>query len=153
MAINLATSSCCNHTVRLSDIQGKPLEIRQHGQEAPHFGTRWDCPSCGVAYFVIISREHTFWSNPEDALKEYIQLPQGSYIPNKNKGRYILQASDDPDGKPRYYNSGVFTLDLSYYESFRDEPGSPEFTRAVLSGKTKPSKLLEGDAEDKQLIY
>lgn len=50
---NLCTSSCCDNTVRLSDLRGKPIEFRRYGKEPPLLGTRWDCPACGTAYFAI----------------------------------------------------------------------------------------------------
>ncbi len=53
MSRNLCTSSCCNTTVRLEDLVGKPIEFRQYGDNPPVIGTRWDCPECGTAYFVI----------------------------------------------------------------------------------------------------
>lgn len=53
MARNLCTSSCCDNTVRLSDLRGKPIEFRRYGNSPPQIGTRWDCPSCKTAYFVI----------------------------------------------------------------------------------------------------
>lgn len=53
MSRNLCTSSCCGNTVRLSDLRGKPIEFRQYSNEPPHIGTRWDCPTCLTAYFVI----------------------------------------------------------------------------------------------------
>lgn len=51
MSRNLCTSSCCENVVRLSDLRGKPIEFRQCHNDPPVIGTRWDCPSCGTAYF------------------------------------------------------------------------------------------------------
>lgn len=34
-------------------MRGKPIEFRRYGKEPPHIGTRWDCPECQTAYFVI----------------------------------------------------------------------------------------------------
>lgn len=58
MARNLCTSKCCGNIVRLSDLRDKPIEFRQIGNEPPDIGTRWDCPSCGTAYFA-------FWRSPK----------------------------------------------------------------------------------------
>lgn len=51
MSRNLCRSHCCDNTVRLSDMRGKPIEFRRYGSYAPHIGCRWDCPTCGTAYF------------------------------------------------------------------------------------------------------
>ena len=53
MSRNLCRSTCCGNTVRLSDLRGKPIEFRRYAKEPPNIGTRWDCPDCGTAYFVI----------------------------------------------------------------------------------------------------
>lgn len=53
MSRNLCTSSCCENVVRLPDLRGKPIEFRQYANDPPKIGTRWDCPSCGKAYFAI----------------------------------------------------------------------------------------------------
>jgi hypothetical protein len=53
MSRNLCTSKCCGNIVRLSDLRGKSIEFRRHGSYPPKIGTRWDCPTCGTAYFVI----------------------------------------------------------------------------------------------------
>lgn len=51
MSRNLCKSYCCENIVRLSDLRGKPIEFRRYASYAPHIGTRWDCPTCGTAYF------------------------------------------------------------------------------------------------------
>ena len=99
MSRNLCRSTCCNNTVRLSDLRGKPIEFRRFSTEPPKIGTRWDCPTCGTAYFAI------WWD-----------LARG------------------------------FVIDLSYYESFNDEPGE-------LSEIENPRHLCLDDAEDIQEIW
>lgn len=124
MSRNLTTSSCCGNVVRLSDVLGKPLEARRYFKYAPDFGTRWDCPSCGTAYFVIIHRRDQFWSDPIRAFDDDLGYDgQGNAIPNRERGRFVFATESNPFGKGevRYEQTGCFTLDLSYYESYNDE--------------------------------
>jgi len=125
MSRNLARSSCCDNVVRLPDIIGRPIEVRRSGPYAPVIGTRWDCPTCTTAYFVI-------WRTNEENRRGTVN-PQ---IPGS--GQEWL---------------GTFTLDLSYYESYNDEHGDPEFLAAVLSGELQPSGLVVGAAEDAQWVW
>ena len=107
MSRNLCQSTCCENTVRLSDLRGKPIEFRQYFNSPPVIGTRWDCPSCEVAYFAIWRDAQWSWET-----KRY----------------------------------GNFVIDLSYYESYNDEHGSPEEI-------DNPSYLCEDNAEEWQDIW
>jgi len=102
MARNLCKSKCCNTVVRLSDLRGKPIEFRRFRHEPSVIGTKWLCPECHTAYFVI-------W---RDAI----------------------------------YGYRGFVLDLSYYESFNDEPGSPE-------EMNNPRHLCFDDATEVQEVW
>ena len=53
MSRNLARGRCCEHTLRLSDFRGKPIEFRRYGKWPPVMGTRWECPSCKTVYFIF----------------------------------------------------------------------------------------------------
>lgn len=53
MSRNLLTSSCCGNIVRLEDLRGKSIEFRRYSHEPVVIGTKWVCPSCRTAYFVI----------------------------------------------------------------------------------------------------
>lgn len=110
MSRNLCRSTCCDNTVRLSDLMGKPIEFRRIGTDPPYIGTRWDCPTCGTAYFTI-------W---RDA--------QWGYV----------------NGKMQVVRG--FVIDLSYYESFNDEPGDP-------SEIENPRHLCLDDASDFQEVW
>lgn len=110
MSRNLCRSTCCDNTVRLSDLRGKPIEFRRYFKEPPNIGTRWDCPTCSTAYFAI-------WRDAEYGfLTNGIQLLRG------------------------------FVIDLSYYESFNDEPGQKKEI-------DNPRHLCVDDAEDIQEVW
>ncbi len=52
MSRNRSQSGCCKNIIHLSDLRGKPIEFRQYSEKQPPvLGTRWDCPTCGTAYF------------------------------------------------------------------------------------------------------
>lgn len=107
MSRNLCRSHCCGNIVRLSDLRGKPIEFRRFNHEPPHIGTRWDCPTCAIAYFVI-------WRDAQ--------------------WQYSLR---------KFSN---FVLDLSFYESFNDEPGLKEYI-------DNPRHLCLDDEEDVQDVW
>lgn len=137
MSRNLCTSTCpdCGeHTVKLTDILGKPLEARRYGPYAPAFGARWDCP-CGVAYFVIIRQGDAFWSSTWDA---HNSVDFGGRV-NPQRGRFVHKYEDGHEEQ-----TGYFVLDLSYYESYNDEHGADLNERR---------HLLEDDAEDVQWVW
>ena len=139
MSRNLCTSTCPDcpgkYTVTLMDIIGKPLEARRYGPYAPSFGTKWTCPGCRTAYFVIIRQGDKFWASTWDA---HNAVDFGGN-PNPNRGRFVHKY---PDGHEE--QTGYFVLDLSYYESFNDEHGPDPDERR---------HLLEDDAEDVQWVW
>ena len=135
MSRNLATSSCCGNTVRLSDLRGKPIEFRRYGPYVPDIGTRWDCPTCNTAYFVIWRTRDKFWHKPEDAFADLDLFGN----PNREKGKFVHQYTFQNEIVTE--DTGCFTLDLSYYESHNDEPGT-------LGAEGKPRHLCEDNAED-----
>lgn len=139
MSRNLGTSSCCGIVVRLSDLRGKPVEFRAYGAYAPQIGVRWDCPKCSTAYFVIWRYRDRFWGQMENVDKPELVFPDGTRIPNREVGRFVIR---DDDGKPKE-DAGCFILDLSYYWSFNDEE-SPE------PEDGKPDWLVEDDRTDLQ---
>ncbi|MEG4149477.1 hypothetical protein [Microcoleus sp. Pol12B5] len=110
MSRNLCRSTCCDNIVRLSDLRGKPIEFRRVHTDPPNIGTRWNCPTCGTAYFAI-------W---RDAKWHF------------NGSKMALARG--------------FVIDLSYYESFNDEPGE-------LSELENPRHLCLDEAEDIQEIW
>lgn len=149
MTTNLMTDKCCGIQVKLEDLVGKPIEFRRCGRYAPQIGTRWDCPKCGTAYFVLWTHRPQFWGyeGRRQALNDNIRLPSGKVIPNRHKGRFIVEGEF---GTP--IETGVFELDLSYYESFRDEPVPDEEEKeAIRKGEKDPWHLCTGGAEDVQL--
>ena len=110
MSRNLCCSTCCDNIIRLSDLRGKPIEFRRYSKEPPEIGTRWDCPSCNIAYFAI-------W---RDAEYGYVN--------------------------GRMERTRGFVIDLSYYESFNDEPGE-------ILEMDDPRHLCVDNAEDIQEIW
>lgn len=140
MSTNLATSRCpeCKYQVRLSDVRGKPLEIRQSGRYAPHFGVRFDC-GCGEVYFVMLRRSDTYWDQETLRSGEWkrpeLRMPNGQVFPNREAGKFAFE-----DGFGHTENTGTFTLDLSYYGSFNDEKDD-------WKDGEKPHGLCEDNAE------
>jgi hypothetical protein len=168
VARNLCTSRCvkCGYLVRLADVRGKSLEIRRYYQGAPAFGVRFDCPGvdgpCGEVYFVILRHKDTYWGRESLDSGEWkekeIRGPNGQTYPNPNAGRFAYEDEgvQRPDGtwliKPSVQETGCFVLDLSYYDSYNDEPGDGA---GVEKGKEtqKPWHLCEDNAEDVQWVW
>ncbi len=144
---NLCTSTCPEpgcpdpKTVRLTDLLGKPLEARRYGPYAPDIGTRWDCPSCGTAYFVIWRSQDRFWAEPEHAHHETVDLGRGRSYPNRERGRFVFEALGTTQ------QTGYFVLDLSYYSSFNDEDD------VGWDGATPPRHLVTDDCADAQWVW
>lgn len=84
MSRNLCTSSCCNNIVRLGDLRGKPIEFRRYGDSPPVLGTRWDCPTCGTAYFA--------WWNEAPWYKD--KMEYGNFVIDLS---YYATFNDEPD--------------------------------------------------------
>ena len=154
MSRNLCTSSCCENVVRLEDIRGRPIEFRRYGRYAPTIGTRWDCPTCGTAYFVIWRHSDTFWGkegirkgyHKADIIDYAAEYGRGSDPrPNEYKGRFFIESNFQ--GETHVEETGTFTLDLSYYESYNDEHS---YSKDVTS---KPAHLCEDNAEDVQVEW
>ena len=151
MSRNLCTSSCpkCNYTVKLSDLRGKPIEFRQYFNSSPVLGCRFDC-ECGEAYFAIWRYDYNFWGEEmiHQSGEEFLTFPGGTVVKNDNKDRFVRESGG------RKFETGHFTIDLSYYESYNDETMSDEDVRAeILSGEREPSFLCLDDAEDYQYLY
>ena len=137
MSRNLATSSCCDNIVRLSDLRGKPIEFRRYHQYAPNIGTRWDCPTCGTAYFAI-------WRETENSRSIIV-----------NPGNAMCS----------YERASTFTIDLSYYESYNDEhsgiyeKGKPYISWEQMTEEQRqamlanPGGLCVDDAEEAQWVW
>jgi len=167
MSRNLCSSYCveCGHgPVRLSDLRGKPIEFRQYGPYVPVIGCRWDCPDCGTAYFAIWRTKDEFWSRESlqtGAWKdtEFI-TSDGMVYPIPEAGRFAVERTYTLGGVERtdVHNTGCFTIDLSYYETYNDEPlydddedGSQR--AAIRSGDVPPWHLCTGDAKDLQWAW
>jgi len=161
MSRNLCSSFCveCGHgPVRLSDLRGKPIEFRRYYSSAPELGCRWDCPNCGTAYFAIWRINEEFWSRESLANGQWkdpvYRLPDGSTHPNTEAGRFAIENTFSFGGvqQTTATNTGCFTIDLSYYETYNDEPiyddeGSKD---AIRSGIEAPRHLCTDNAEDVQ---
>ena len=154
MSRNLGTSSCpkCGYTVRLSDIRGKTIEFRKHGPYAPVLGCRFDC-SCGEVYFAMWRREDNYWDQYTLARGEWLQpfLPLGEdqTIPNHQQGRFAADI-----GLHGAENTGCFTIDLSYYATYNDEPDNdPDRAERIYAGLEKPRHLCEDDALPDQWVW
>lgn len=166
MSRNLCTSYCveCGHgPVRLSDLRGKPIEFRRYGDYSPAIGCRWDCPDCGTAYFAIWRDKDEFWSresldNGQWKDPEFV-LPDGRVFPNHEAGKFAVDRTYTLGGVERteVHNTGCFIIDLSYYETYNDEPiyddedGSKR--DAIRSGAEPPWHLCTDDAENVQWVW
>lgn len=154
MSRNLCTSKCCDNIVRLSDLRGKPIEFRQYYQYAPEIGCRWDCPTCKTAYFAIWRHNDSYWglnSNIIDreeaiqfALTGEFHAPNGQIIKSENAGKYLIKR--EWQGKVQYEETGTFTIDLSFYESYNDEPGNKDEMQS-------PRHLCTDDAIETQVVW
>lgn len=149
MSRNLATSTCvdCDNPepVRLTDLIGKPVEFRSLGNSPPEMGARWDCPKCDRAYFAIW-RPAT-WDHSKYVTRENFDILQAdpafplqfdSYETMKRAYGVPLDANSGSE----FWSAG-FVIDLSYYESFNDEPGNPDERRG----------LVESDMEEWQWVW
>jgi hypothetical protein len=159
MARNLCTSMCpkCEYTLRLSDIRGKPVEFRRYGVYAPVIGVRFDC-QCGEVYFVSWKEQHSFWSKEaldNGSWKEPEFEFREQRFKNLEQGKFVFEEPDFRNpSKMVARNTGVFTLDLSHYETFNDEPMEDGFEKtAIQQGKQKPWHLCTDDAEDTQWVW
>lgn len=159
MSRNLCTSSCpkCNYTLRLSDIRGKPIELRRYGRYAPQIGTRFDC-ACGEVYFVIWRRSDSYWGRETLRSGEWknpqLMDPAGRVHSNPEAGRFAFETPiPGPKGEVRTEETGTFTLDLSYYETYDDEKCYSQHEQEVREGKRPPAHLCTDNAEDVQLLW
>lgn len=162
MSRNLCSSSCphCGRVVRLADIRGKPAEFRRYGPYAPVLGFKWQC-DCGVYYFVIWRSNHEFWGREGLAHADDPEMPPqytgpgGARIPNRHQGRfYFEQPGFSEDASTIRYETGTFTLDLSYYETYNDEPmWDPVAQDAIHEGIKEPHHLCTDNAEDVQVEW
>lgn len=159
MSRNLASSVCpkCGYTLRLSDVRGKPVEFRRYGRYAPVIGVRFDC-GCGEVYFVSWREQHSFWSRESldnGQWKEPVYEFRGMEFQNLQQGKFAFETPDFRDrSKLVAHNTGVFTLDLSHYETYDDEPmeDGPEKT-AIHRSEQHPWHLCTDNAEDTQWVW
>lgn len=173
MSRNLCSSYCrtCGYQVKISDLRGKPVEFRQYGRYVPVLGVRFDC-SCGQVYFASWRTKHEYWSREtldSGAWKDRVirfevaKVLEGSSgspvfkresfeIPNAHPGKYAIESTRH-DGRIEAENTGVFSIDLSYYETYNDEPLWDEAEKASIRNRERePWHLLKGDAEETQLV-
>jgi hypothetical protein len=159
MSRNLCTSVCpkCSYTLKLSDVRGKPVEFRRYGKYAPTLGVRFDC-ECGEVYFVAWRSKDAYWSRESldsGEWKKPVLEYGGRQFPNQHQGKFAFEtpAFMDPD-RVLVQNTGVFTLDLSHYETYDDEPmeDGPEKT-AIQRSEQQPWHLCTDDAEDTQWVW
>lgn len=164
MSRNLCTSYCaeCGHgPVRLSDLRGKPIEFRRYARYAPDLGCRWDCPKCSTAYFAIWRVNEEFWSRESLQNGQWkdpvYHLPDGTTYPNTEAGKFAVEDTFTFGGvqQTRAANTGCFTIDLSYYETFNDEPiyDDEELKQEIRSGQEDPRYLCKDNAEDTQWCW
>lgn len=166
MSRNLCTSSCphCGRKVTLADVRGKPIEFRRYGPYVPDIGCRWDC-DCGVAYFVIWRQKDKYWGDellPHAHKEEFPRwVMPAPHHKNSHPGKFYheyefprLAGMGLPKKNIHRVETGTFTLDLSYYETYNDEQiNDPEREAAIRDGKEKPWHLCEDDAEDVYLEW
>lgn len=159
MSRNLCTSSCpnCGYTLSLSDLRGKPVEFRRYGPYAPEIGCRFDC-SCGEVYFAIWRRKDNYWEREtllSGAWKNpTLTLPDGRTIPNPEAGRFAVERPIPWDKDSVWpEETGTFTIDLSYYETYDDEKSYSLHEQEVRDGKKPPAHLCVDDAKDVQVIW
>lgn len=170
MSRNLGKSSCveCNYgPVRITDLAGKPLEFRRYAKFRPEMGVHWDCPDCGTAYFAYIRMYDKFWAQDQlttgEWKQDYITLPNGTLEKNKHKGKFAYEARTleflrkPGDPATTTMQTGCFVIDLSYYESFNDEPlydrDDTGLKEAIRDGSSPPYHLCTDGAEDVQWVW
>lgn len=146
MSRNLCTSGCCGVLAKIGDLVGKPVEFRRYARYAPEMGTKWTCPKCGRDYFAIWRKKEEFWgkSSINQAHLPMIDYGYGQPRTNTEQGRFYIEY--EWEGKTHREETGYFVIDLSYYESFNDEPG------AALREGERPSYWCE-QADDTQLSW
>jgi hypothetical protein len=96
MSRNLCTSSCCENTVRLSDLRGRAIEFRRYGNDPPNIGTRWDCPTCQTAYFAIWRDAQYSWNPGARSLLSRGFVIDLSYYESFNDEHGDLSRMDNP---------------------------------------------------------
>ena len=136
MSRNLGTSKCpnCGYKFTIDDLRGKPIEFRRYSKFTPKMGCRLDC-KCGEVYFSYLHYEHTYWSREA--------LLSGDW---ENKEKYPEFAGKfAAEGFMGPYNTGCFTIDLSYYDSYNDEKGDGDMEN--------PWHLCEDKAEDVEWVW
>ena len=163
MSRNLGTSYCieCGYgPLKLDDLRGKPIEFRRYFSYVPALGCRWDCPRCNTAYFAIWSVTEEFWSreslNNGQWKDPVYHLPDGSTYPNSTAGRFAVENTSSFGGvtQTTVHNTGCFTIDLSYYETYNDEPmDDGEDKDAIRRSEAHPWHLCADNADDAQLEW
>lgn len=136
MSRNLATSKCekCFHKFTLSDFRGKPIEFRRYGPYPPVMGCRVDC-ECGAVYFAYIRTLDKFWD-------------KGSLTSGEWNNGTRDKSVDGRFARETYYgieDTGCYTIDLSYYDSYNDEEGD--------GNMDNPSHLCTDNAEDAEWVW
>jgi hypothetical protein len=118
---------------------------------------RFDC-KCGEVYFVSWVENDSYWSRgalDSGSWKEPTYVFQGKTFKNEAQGRFAFETPDWRDkSKTLAQNTGCFTLDLSHYETYNDEPmdDGPE-KAAIQNGEQSPRYLCTDDAEDVQWVW
>lgn len=154
MSRNLCSSFCtqCGYHVRLSDLRGKPIEFRRYRPYCPTIGCRFDC-ACGTSYFAMYRHHEKYWGDPRYAFEETLNCGPGVELPNTLKGKFVLKYNNY-EGEEKLEETGCYTVDLSYYESYNDEPVYDEAERAAIkSGEKPPWHLCMDDAEEHEWVW
>lgn len=141
MARNLGKSFCdCGRVFKLSDLRGKPIEFRRYAHYIPQMGCKVECDQCGEVYFAYIHRTEQYWD--ERSIKD------GSWKDVRKHhdmaGRFAIEFDSKIFGKS-VSQTGAFTIDLSYYDSYNDEK--------TYEKPEKPWHLCEDDAEDVEWMW
>lgn len=139
----MPTSTCpeCGYVFRLEDLRGKPIEFRRYSRFAPHIGCKVTC-RCGIDYFVSWRRDWKYWSD-QAVLDGSFDEETYEGFPNAEKGKFARKVLRPFSGEEVVEHLGYFTLSLSYYGSFNDEPGG---------SSEDPWHLCTDNAEDSQWV-
>ena len=141
MSRNLGRSFCdCGRVFKLSDFIGKPIEFRRYSHYVPQMGCKMECDRCGEVYFAYLHREDRYWDERS--------IQDGSWKDaSKNPlmaGRFAVERDSPILGKS-VSQTGCFTIDLSYYDTYNDEKADEK--------PEKPWHLCEDDAEDVEWVW
>jgi hypothetical protein len=85
-----------------------------------------------------------------DADRDELGFKTGQRIQNEHKGKFYIQRKDWRE------ETGTFTIDLSYYCTYRDEDLTEEDgeeRERILSGQLDPRRLCKDNAHHTELVW